>query len=42
VFGPQKGATPEQVEETLDAVADMLGPDDNRRYRQLWARVKGK
>ncbi|HKG91374.1 MAG TPA: carboxymuconolactone decarboxylase family protein [Gemmatimonadaceae bacterium] len=36
------GASPEAVEETLEAIADMLGPDDYRRYRQLWARVKGK
>jgi 4-carboxymuconolactone decarboxylase len=36
------GASVAEVEDTLDAVADMLSPDDNRRYRQLWARVKGK
>jgi hypothetical protein len=30
------------VDETLDAVADMLTPEENHRYRQLWARVRGR
>lgn len=36
------GATPGEVWETLDAVADLAGPGDTRRYAQLFARVLGK
>jgi 4-carboxymuconolactone decarboxylase len=36
------GATPDEVWETLDVVADLAGPDDAQRYRQLFARVLGK
>jgi 4-carboxymuconolactone decarboxylase len=33
------GASPAEVQEAMDAVADLVGPDDTRRYRQLFARV---
>jgi 4-carboxymuconolactone decarboxylase len=33
------GASPAEVQEAMDAVADLVGPDDARRYRQLFARV---
>jgi 4-carboxymuconolactone decarboxylase len=33
------GASPEQVEGAIEAVADLLAPDDLRRVRLLWARV---
>jgi 4-carboxymuconolactone decarboxylase len=36
------GATPDEVWETLDIVADLAGPDDAHRYRQLFAHVLGK
>lgn len=36
------GASPEDVLATLDSVEDLLGPDDARRYRQLFTRVLGK
>jgi 4-carboxymuconolactone decarboxylase len=36
------GATPDEVWETLDTVADLAGSDDAQRYRQLFARVLGK
>jgi 4-carboxymuconolactone decarboxylase len=36
------GASPEEVLGAINAVADLLGPDDTRRYYQLFARVLGK
>jgi len=33
------GATPGDVEAAIEAVADLLAPDDLRRMRLLWARV---
>ena len=36
------GATPAEVREAIDTVADLLGPDDTRRYHQLFARVLGR
>lgn len=33
------GAKPAEVAGALDAVADLLGPEDTRRYHQLLARV---
>ena len=36
------GASPEEVLGAINAVADLLGPDDTRRYHQLFARVLGK
>jgi 4-carboxymuconolactone decarboxylase len=35
------GASPAEVSETLESVADLLPPDDLQRYRQLWVRVQG-
>lgn len=35
------GASPDEVRATIDAVADLLGADDTRRYHQLFARVLG-
>jgi 4-carboxymuconolactone decarboxylase len=34
------GASPEQVDGTLDAIASLVAPDDLHRYRLLWARVR--
>jgi 4-carboxymuconolactone decarboxylase len=36
------GASPAEVAAVLDAVSDLLGPDDSRRYRQLLARILGQ
>lgn len=36
------GASPEEVLDAINVVADLLGPDDTRRYHQLFARVLGK
>jgi 4-carboxymuconolactone decarboxylase len=36
------GASPAQVDGALVAVADLLAPDDVKRYVGLWARVQGK
>lgn len=36
------GASPAEVAAALDGVADLLGPDDSRRYRQLLTRILGK
>lgn len=36
------GATSAEVEGTLDAVAPMLGEEEARSVRMLWARVAGK
>jgi 4-carboxymuconolactone decarboxylase len=36
------GASPAQVDAALLALADLLEPDDVRRYVGLWARVQGK
>ena len=36
------GAAPTTVSETLNAIADLIDPDDFRRYLGLWARVQGK
>jgi 4-carboxymuconolactone decarboxylase len=36
------GASPEEVLGAINAVADLLGPDDTRRYHQLFARVLGR
>ena len=36
------GATPAEVAGALDAVADLLGGDDARRYHQLLARILGR
>ncbi|HUQ80903.1 MAG TPA: carboxymuconolactone decarboxylase family protein [Gemmatimonadaceae bacterium] len=35
------GATPAEIQDTINAVSDILGPDDTRRYHQLFARVQG-
>jgi len=36
------GATPAEVRASIDAIADLLGPDDTQRYHQLFARVLGR
>jgi len=36
------GAAPAEVQDAIDAVADLAGPDDTRRYHQLFARVLGR
>jgi 4-carboxymuconolactone decarboxylase len=36
------GASPAEVAAVLDSVADLLGPDDTRRYHQLLSRLLGK
>jgi 4-carboxymuconolactone decarboxylase len=36
------GASPADVQDTINAVADLLGADDTRRYHQLFARVLGR
>ena len=36
------GATPAQVTAALNGVADLLGPEDTRRYHQLFSRVAGR
>lgn len=36
------GASPAQVDAALLAIADLLAPDDVKRYVGLWARVQGK
>jgi len=36
------GASPDEVLDAINAVSDLLGPDDTRRYHQLFARVLGK
>jgi 4-carboxymuconolactone decarboxylase len=36
------GASPDEVLDAINVVADLLGPDDTRRYHQLFARVLGK
>lgn len=36
------GATPAEVQSALDSIADLLGPDDSRRYHQLFGRVLGR
>jgi len=36
------GASPAEVQDAIDVVADLLGPDDTRRYHQLLARVLGR
>ena len=36
------GATRAEVRDALDAIADLLGPDDTRRYHQLFGRVVGR
>ncbi len=36
------GASPAVVSATLATIADLLAPDDARRYAALWARVQGK
>ena len=36
------GASPGEVSSTIDALRDLLGPDDTRRYHQLFARVVGR
>lgn len=36
------GASPAEVAAALDSIADLLGPEDSRRYRQLLARLLGK
>jgi 4-carboxymuconolactone decarboxylase len=35
------GASPAEVSAAIDAVADLLGSEDTRRYHQLFARVLG-
>jgi len=36
------GASPAEVQNAIDAVADLSGADDTRRYHQLFARVLGR
>ena len=36
------GATSAEVLDAVDAVSDLIGPDDLRRYQQLFARVLGR
>lgn len=36
------GASTTTVTETLNAIADLIDPDDLRRYMGLWSRVQGK
>ena len=36
------GAAPAEVQDAIDAVSDLLGSDDTRRYNQLFARVLGR
>ena len=36
------GASPAEVTAALDSIADLLEPDDSRRYLQLLARLLGK
>lgn len=36
------GCAASVVSDTLDAIGDLLSPDDVRRYAGLWARVQGK
>jgi 4-carboxymuconolactone decarboxylase len=36
------GASPEEVSDAIDVVADVAGPHDTDRYHQLFARVLGK
>jgi hypothetical protein len=36
------GAAPEVIDETIDAVADLLDESTARTARMLWARVKGR
>ena len=36
------GATPAEVQDAINTVADLLGPDDTRRYHQLFGRVLGR
>ena len=36
------GATRAEVRDAIDAIADLLGPDDTRRYHQLFGRVVGR
>ena len=36
------GASPAEVRAALDSVADLMGPDDTRRYHQLLSRLLGK
>jgi 4-carboxymuconolactone decarboxylase len=36
------GASPQQVLDAIDVVADLVGPNDMKRYHQLFARVLGK
>jgi 4-carboxymuconolactone decarboxylase len=36
------GASPAHVDAALLAIADLLAPDDVKRYVGLWARVQGK
>lgn len=36
------GASPGEVRAAIDSVSDLLGPEDTRRYHQLFARVLGR
>jgi 4-carboxymuconolactone decarboxylase len=36
------GATAAEIQDTINAFSDILGPDDTRRYHQLFARVQGR
>ena len=36
------GSTPAEVADAINSIADLLGPDDTRRYHQLFGRVLGR
>jgi 4-carboxymuconolactone decarboxylase len=36
------GASPAEVQDAINSIAELLGPDDTRRYHQLFGRVLGR